>query len=370
MLRNFHKVCLRKDLSSVYFIKRSFLTKDYKCTETWSSVKSSPIISKVNLNDFYNRLDQNYSSKGVISAIDVDIFAHALNDPIHLEELKELLHKLRLSAETGNTLESTHHATIRNFISFGYVQELVEILKDPLNFGVFLDDITANILLDELLKSQKYDLATDVAGLVMLQEEFSNELTCTLCQYSAYKYIVNYTPPEPAPPEDPKKKVEEKKIRVKFLRNPYFDDHFDIKETITRSGKTLAWISELQTDNLNNNLQIIGWLVYKKYDKLLSLCQQFAKSSEFKLYKEVLHLVNRENNELDSKETLEKCSSILENHQYLADKPLEESIKTAIENAINKVHKKDVQLQQQVRISLFIFTTSCTLHVLLRRRLK
>lgn len=355
MLRNVPKICQRKTFYPAFLTKRTFLTKDYKCTEAWSGIQSSPMINKVNLNDFYNRLDQNYSSKGVISAIDVDIFAHALNDQSHLEELKELLHKLRLSADTGNTLESTHQATIRNFINFGYLQELVEILKDPLNFGVFLDEYTANILLDELLKSQNYELAADVASLVMLQEDFSNELTCTLCKFSAYKYIKNYTPPEPAPLEDPKKKVEEIKIRIKFLRNPYYDDHFDIKDTITRSGKTLAWISEQQTDNLNNNLQIIGWLIYKKYDKLISLCKQLTKSSEFRLYNEVKDLINREKSlESDSRETLEKCSTILENYQNAANEDLEESIKTAIENAINKVHKRDVETQQKVSFVLLI----------------
>lgn len=184
---------------------RTFLTNGYRCTEAWNSQRSSPIFEKVNLNDFYNILDQKYSSQNIISAVDVDIFANAIKDPIHLEELKDLLHKLRLSAETGNTLETTHHATIRHYLEFGNIDELINILKDPLNFGVFLDYYTANILLDELLTSKMYKEAADVAALIMLQEEYSNEITRALCQYACYKYITTFTSTESSEPEEQKK---------------------------------------------------------------------------------------------------------------------------------------------------------------------
>ncbi|KAI5641993.1 mitochondrial 28S ribosomal protein s27 domain-containing protein [Phthorimaea operculella] len=215
MLRSFRRIPVRNSYLSIYIQKQTFLTNDYKCTDAWNAQTSSPILTKVNLNDFYNILDQNFSSKGVISAIDVDIFANAVKDSVYLEELKDLLHKLRKSAETGNTLESTHHATIRNFIEFGHVEELLDILKDPLNFGVFLDDYAANILLDKLITDGDYEKAACVASLVVLQEEYTNEITCALCQYACYKFITNYSPPaaEPAP-EEKKKKVEELKIQI------------------------------------------------------------------------------------------------------------------------------------------------------------
>lgn len=350
MLRHFRKCYQKNGLIPVLTCSRNFLTNDYRCTESWDTINSSPIINKINLNDFYNQLDINYSSKGSISAIDIDIFAHAVKETDHLDELKDLLHKLRLSAETGNMLQSTHHATIRNFIKFGYIQELVEILKDPLNFGVFLDDYTANILLDELLKSEKYELAANVASLVMLQEEFTNELTCNLCQYACYKYITNYTVPEPAPTEDPKKKkVEEIKIRVKFLRNPYFDDHFDIKDSLVLAGKSLAWISDQRHDNLNNNLQIIGWMIFRKYEKLLAFCNHVSNLPASKIFPEVINLLEKAKSvESENTERLDKCIGILSKMEQNSDVNLEESLKFLIENAINKVQNKDIQMQKQV----------------------
>lgn len=352
MLRNYRKLLFKNNVCPVIIHKKNFLSKEYKCTEAWNNMNSSPVFNKINIHDFYNVLDQNYSSKGVLSAIDVDIFANAIKDQGHLEELKDLLHKLRTTAETGNMLESTQQATVRNFMEFGDVKELVEILKDPLNFGVFLDDYTANMLLDKLLTLNNYELAARVASLVMLQEEFNHELTCALCQYACYKYITTYTPTpsEPAPPEEKNKKVEEIKIRVKFIRNPFFDDHFDIKDTLLLSGKTLAWISERADNNLNNNLQIIGWLKYKKYDKLAAFSQKLSNEKSFKVYKEVIEVLEKENAviEAEFKPILENCMSTLSKAEQNTEASLEETLKNAIENAINKTHKNDVSQQKQL----------------------
>ncbi|XP_034825217.1 WD repeat-containing protein 87 [Maniola hyperantus] len=351
MLRSFRRCSILRQYALVLLPKRTFLTNEYKCNEAWKLQISSPILTKVNLNDFYNILDQNFLSKGIISAIDVDIFANAVRDPVYLEELKDLLHKLRLSAETGNTLESTHHATIRNYMEFGNIQELIQILQDPLNFGVFLDFYTANMLLDKLITSQEYEYASNVASFIMLQEDFTNDITNTLCQYASYKYLSEYMGPseEPIISQEENKKKEEIKIRIKFLRNPYFDDHFDIKDLKTLSGKTLALMSKSSNDNVSCNLQIIGWLFYKKYDKLFSLCKQVAEKKNFKLCTEVVELINKEIEllEEDTKIILCQCIEVL-NKAPVADTKLENSLKIAIENAINRIQNKDIAAQKKL----------------------
>lgn len=329
--------------------KQTFLTNSYSCTETWNSRLSSPIIKSINLEDFYNSLDQTHSSKGVISAIDVDIFANSIKDNSYLEELRDLLHKLRLSADTQNTLGSTHYATIRNYLEHGNLDDLVDIVKDHLNYGIFLNDFSANIILDKLINLKEYEKAAIVAGQVMLQEDFSHDVTCSLCQYACYKYVLQYEPPAPAPP--PSGKVEEVKIRVGFLRNPYFDDHFDITDVYQLSGKTLAWISEIKHDNLNVNLELLGWLAYQKYNELLACCDKMKNTDNVKIYKETIEIVkreaSRENIELEAANVLEKCLTILSNLS-INEQPLEEALKINIENAINKKQSKDISEHQKV----------------------
>ena len=353
MLRSFRRYLIQKKCSFLYIQRQTFLTHEYKCTEDWNTQISSSILKRVNLNDFYNVLDQHYSSKGVISAIDVDMFANAVNEAGYLEELKDLLHKLRLSAETGNTLESTHHATIRNFIEHGNIQDLVQILKDPINFGIFLDYYSANILLDKLLVAKNFELAANVASVYMLQEDFSNEITNTMSQYACYKYLSEYKEKEehPTPETTKKEKVEEIKIRVKFLRNPYFDDHFDITDLRILSGKTLAWISKNSNDNVSYNLQVIGWLFYQKHNKLLLLCEELLNMKSFKLYPEVLELIIRESKNLndEAKNVLDQCIDKLKKAP-LSEINLEDSVKNSIENAINKIQNKDISVQKEVSL--------------------
>lgn len=329
--------------------KCTFLTNTYGCPDSWASRFDSPLLKKVNLEEFYNSLDQNFGSKGVISAIDVDIYANSIKSSTYLDELRDLLHKLRLSADTGNTLESTHHATIRNYIDYGNIEDLVNILKDPLNYGVFLDDFTANILLDKLLTSGDFEKAATVATQVMLQEDYSNEITCSLCQYACYKYILMYVPNESEPVPAPKK-IEEVKIRIKFLRNPYFDDHFHITDLYKLSGKTLAWLSADKGDNLNVNLEILGWLIYNKYEHLVTSCEQLAKMPNLKIYKETISLLERESNKEQNEENKQKileCLTILKSMNVATDS-LEDLIKINIENSINKRQNKDVSTLEQV----------------------
>lgn len=340
----------KKFIFPVYTQKHTFLTNSYSCPEVWNSRFTSPILSKVKLDEFYTLLDQNYTSKGVISAVDVDIYANSIRDGHHLQELKDLIYKLRLSADTGNTLESTHHATIRNFLDHGDMQDLVEIVKDPLNYGIFMDDFTANLALDKLLNCNDFDKAVIVASQVMLQEDYSNEITCSLSQYACYKYISMYVPPEPEPPAtNTKIKVEEVKIRIKFLRNPYFDDHFDIKDPYLLAGKTLAWISEVNNGSLNLNLELLGWCVYKKYEKLVERSIQIAKLSDVKIYKEVIDLLQREKSK-DEKaiSAIDKCLSNL-NSLKIAEDAFEDALKFNIENAINMRQTNDIkQLEEMI----------------------
>ncbi|CAH2268154.1 jg8161 [Pararge aegeria aegeria] len=192
MLRSLRRCIVRRNCAQILVPKCTFLTNEYKCDEAWNVQISSPILSKVNLNDFYNILDQNFLSKGVISAIDVDIFANAVRDPAYLDELKDLLHKLRLSAETG-------------------------------------------------------------------------------------------------------------------------------------------------------------WLFYKKYDKLLSLCKELVENKTFKLYPEVVELINKEieTQQDDTKTILTQCIGVL-SKAVVTETILEDSLKIAIENAINRTQNKDIAVQKQL----------------------
>lgn len=98
---------------------RTFLSQAYYLNDSWKSRLESPLLQKVNLDELYYELDQTYQNTKNISAIDVDVFANAVKDEDHLGELRDLVYKLRMSADCLSMPKSTEHAVIRSFFEAG-----------------------------------------------------------------------------------------------------------------------------------------------------------------------------------------------------------------------------------------------------------
>lgn len=237
--------------------RRTFLSQAYNCSDAWNQRSSSQILSKVNLDDLYYELDQRYQKSGVISAVDVDIFANKVQDDIYVDELLDLIHKLRMSSETSNTLNSTGHAVIRYLLTQNKTSDLLNVLDDRLNYGIFLDYYTANLLMDHFYKQKDYTAGCRVASQMILQEEVDHPITKALALLHCYKYLCDPQGwPEVVKPEEPEEEV---KIRVKFLRNPYDDGHFDLRDGPKIVGKTLMeFTRNSQQSDLHKSLHTIG----------------------------------------------------------------------------------------------------------------
>jgi len=188
------------------------------------------------------------------------------------------MHKHRMTEETTNTMDSTGHSLIRAFLDRFQMQELLDILDDRLSYGVFLDSFTGNLCLDELIRNKDFKSAARVATLLMLQEDFDNKITRALSLYACVKHLQKPEPFKEAPPPPPvvettptsKKKAEDIKVRVKFIRNQYFDDHFDLKEDNALVGKTLVMVGELIPGTIGNSSELLGYGLMASTRKELS----------------------------------------------------------------------------------------------------
>lgn len=302
---------------------RTFLSDAYKCTDAWQARLKSPILQEIDAKPFYFELEKKFQVHGQVCAIDIDIYANKLNDNKCLDDLTDLLHKLRLTAETSNALDSTSHAVIRHHLDFGDddVVDLIHILDDRLSYGIFFDNYTANLTLDRLLKLKNYRLAAKVASLLMLQEDFTNEISRTLSLYACIKYLENPEPfEEPikvdeeaiaanaadaadsaSAPKSAKarrgKKVKDEvlRVRVKFLINEFFDDHFDLVNSQHLVGKTLLTIARYMDGNAEivNSITLLGHCLYEKYDDGANFIESLS-SSPPELYTEAIDIVQKQ----------------------------------------------------------------------------
>uniref|UniRef100_A0A1B0CUT6 Mitochondrial 28s ribosomal protein s27 n=1 Tax=Lutzomyia longipalpis TaxID=7200 RepID=A0A1B0CUT6_LUTLO len=347
-LRQLHKICTR-----------TYLSQAYQCNEAWSSRLKSPILEKINLESYLFELEQKHQQTGKFSAIDIDICCNKIQDESFIEEIFDILHKLRMSEETSNTLDSTHHAIVRNLTVLEKYQELVLILNDPLNYGIFLDTYSANILLDTLLEAKKFTLAARIATFLMLQEDYGNAISKSLAILACWKYLGSPEPFEKQAEEEvtptdgevkPKKKPEEVKIRVKYLRNPYFDDHFDLKDPQQLVGKTLYNFGMHTPGSLGKSAQLLGLSLYGKFEEGIRLVSSVKNGEIFTdvLEKSLEVLKGVENSE--DKPSLGEFLALLEvkKGSLKAEGTFEEAVLQSLSAGIKSCEKEDIAKQTQL----------------------
>ncbi|XP_049290992.1 uncharacterized protein LOC125767972 [Anopheles funestus] len=345
--------------------KRTFLSDAYQCRDAWNARLATPILEKINLETLYYDLEQRFQQKQKISAIDIDIYANKLVDDTHIEEVADFLYKFRLTEETSNTLDSTHHALVRNYLDNKCYGQLIDVLNNRIGYGVYLDDYSANLTLDQLIKEKEFRYAARVATLLALQEDFSNPITRALALYSCYRYakapdaehFEDLTPAEPQAGEvegqNKKKKKEEIKVRVKFLRNEFFDDHFDLTDSQLLLGKTFVELGrnyDGASSIIGTNCRLLGLTMYKKYDQAMAFVKQLEGKE---LNEEVLQMMRsaleKESNKEDEK-YMNFCAMVdkIEASVKLSKDSFEKLILEQVNKSVGALEKQQIESQAKL----------------------
>ncbi|XP_064621041.1 small ribosomal subunit protein mS27-like [Lineus longissimus] len=263
--------------------RRYILSEAYSCNETWEKRLQSPVFQNVDVNDFVLKLHDKFEKEGSVTAIDMDILANKLQDVsiIQLDFVDKLFYRFRHTQDALQIMPSTPYSLIRAYIDQGESDRLVDIIQDKIGYGMFPDFYSANILMDHLIKMKNYLDAARVACEMALQEDLSNEVTrllvlnsCHLCLQNPVE-IEEEEPEPPAPPSD-----EVTYMRVPYIRNPHYDDHFDLTDEDVLLGKTLNFVGRLQNDIIGRSSQVIGLAKYQKFDKALALMKQYLETTE------------------------------------------------------------------------------------------
>jgi small subunit ribosomal protein S27 len=251
-------------------------------------------------------LDKKFTLELRGSALDVDLFANAAETEGDLEQLEELLFKLRRTPHTVHTPASTHHAVVRAMLGPAggeeHLQHIVRMLEDRTNYGLFLDRYTSVLLLDRLLEDGSLAAAARAASHLMLQEE-DWRLAGVLGSLACWRYC-RVRADRPWLTEDEQPVVEEEeedpeevhRIRVKegpphfgMVPNGYEDDHFDLREPDKILGKTMWYLNRSAGDPLGQSLAFLGLVLWGKEERALQLeaghlvqevCQEILKVAD------------------------------------------------------------------------------------------
>lgn len=328
------------------------MSQAYHCEDAWARRLESPLLQRIENATMFVELEQRFANVGKVSAVDVDIFVNSITEGSYADETMRILHILRQSTETTGTLDSTHHAVIRYFWQHGYVKELHEILNDRLNYGVFPDHFCYNLLMDDFVKKRDYASAAKIASLAMLQEDTDHPITNALSIYACHKYLEN--PDDWKKPEVQEDTSEEVKVRVSYLKNPFFDDHFDLADPRDLVGKTLSFQGAHRADALGRTCQLRGLILYKKYDQVLELTKEWLERIKEKIvYEEVFELISKDNSAIQDQAASEQLKvvegqlSVLkgkQNHKENLIGVMEDIIRSAVKEETDNDIAKQCQV--------------------------
>ena len=251
----------------------------------------------------------------------MDIFVNVATERSNLEEMEHLLFNLRRTRRTKDTLESTHHAVCREFIKFGQIDRLIEIIEKPLEYGLFPDSFCFNMILDLLIQEGRWDAAARVAFTYILQEDFSNAITNRLASHGVVKYLFS---PTPAPQEQKEETNvaegeqagggdydddETQYLRIPVIRNPYFDDHFDLTDPKKKAGKSLFLLGRQSEGDLGFNMRALGLVLWSKYQDVEKLILSTEASSLTKdVYEKMTSVLQEDSNE-EMKDQIDSLTS-------------------------------------------------------------
>lgn len=277
--------CLRKSPETTWPCVRHYLSSSYKCEKVWQERLESPVLKDIDVGNFAVRLQEKLDKEGQVPAIDIDIFANKLEflDPYQLDYALSVISRFRNTAQTGATPPSMQHAVIRALLKFGETKRLLYILNHRLEYGIFLDQYSANMCMSDLIEKEAYYEAGLVAIELMLIEGFGSDLTRLMSIYCSHMAL-EQTPyeklSEEVNPSDPEPEDEEL-VRVHYIINPWYDDHWDLPTVAHRLGKTLAMATNgasFTEDKLNCSIRLLGLAHWQKFELGVELLQTLANS--------------------------------------------------------------------------------------------
>jgi len=356
LLIKLHSLGLRSNRIQKYGAIRTFLSDSYRCEEEWKARFDNPLLQKFKNENLYGDLLKKFQNEGKASPIDVDIFTNLVDGELQLNSLEDITNRFRRCPNTVHSLPSTGHAIIRAYLTYKDTETLMRLLDDRLNYGVFPDYYLSNLLMDTFLKQENYRDAVKVAIQMMLQEDFNHPIASNLALYSCYSYLKNPKPetwdPQPKPiPEEPKEVV---KVRVDYIREPFFDDHFDLTDPHHLIGKTLVALSKVfagKCDSISQSSLLLGWTLFQKYERIIETLDTILGSPAKPLiHKECLthcqEIIGKLTDLPDGfLELFNNRLSKLESEGFVNEGDFLESIKIRVEESVKLNEAADIQKQ-------------------------
>jgi len=230
-----------------HLLSREFALND-KWTQRFEDLKRFQLGASY---EWITSVQKKFIGDGKASAVDVEAAVCLANEEDQLEDIVELIYKLRHTENSADMLSSTEYAMYRLLLKFNDTQTLFKLINDPINYGVFMNEHCYCLAIDYFIKNDNIPGAAEVATNVMKQELFDNELLNILSVYSLLKWLElpadqrvfsNQGGKEEKTDEDEFGTDEdETTFKFPYLRQEFNDGHFDLEDPMQLVIKSLKW---------------------------------------------------------------------------------------------------------------------------------